>query len=76
MKEYAFPELGYFSAGEIHQLAGVMDGHTYMRFKVGYCNYAGNCTLVIYTDYESPEEDIKGFFLGCALSALLRIARK
>ena len=76
MKEYAFPELGYFSAGEIHQLAAVMDGRTFMKFKVGYCNQAGNCTLIVMTDYVALDEEIKSFFLSAAISTLLEILRE
>lgn len=72
VKEYSFPELGYFSAGQIHQIAAVMSGKTYMNFKVGGANHAGNCTLIVMTDYAATKDAIKNFFLHAALIYLLK----
>ena len=74
MKEYSFDELGYFTAGQMHKLAAVMTGKTYMGFKVGYSNQTGNCTLIIMTDYEADEKEIKAMFLHTALAELARLA--
>lgn len=71
MREFDLSELGYFSAGTIHRIAAKLDGKTYMHFKVGYCNEAGNCTLIIMTDYaKATELEIKRFFLHAVLEAL------
>ena len=71
MREIDMSELGYFSAGTIHRIAAKLDGKTYMHFKVGYCNNAGNCTLIILTDYDkTTEPEIKRFFLHAVLEAL------
>lgn len=70
MKEYFFPELGYFTAKEIEQIKETMDGFSFMKFKVSSSNYAGNHTLIIKTDYEDTPENIKSFFLRCCLSMI------
>ena len=73
MKEYSFDELGYFTASQVHKLAAVMTGKTYMGFNVGYNNRAGNCTIIIMTDYEADEKEIKTMFLHTALAELARL---
>lgn len=70
MKEYIFDELGYFTVSVCEQLKKLMDGKTFMNFKVGYSNQAGNCTLIVETDYDDTEENIKGHFLSYALWVL------
>lgn len=76
MKEYAFPELGYFAARECQAIKDTMEGKTFMRFHVSWSNIAGNCTLVIATDHDSTEEEIKNFFLSCVLSSIFRLRRE
>lgn len=68
IKEYAFPELGYFTEKSCERIKKVMDGKTFMNFRVSWSNFAGNCTLIICTDYEDTEENIKSFFLHVALA--------
>lgn len=75
MKEYTFSELGYFTKSECENIKAAIDGKTYMRFQVGYSNFAGNYTLIIKTDYDETEEEIKNTFLHCCLSALARAVR-
>lgn len=70
MKEYTFDELGYFTKSECESIKAKLDGTSFMKFKIKYANCAGNCTLIICTDYEATEQQIKNFFLGRALSAL------
>ena len=72
MKEYVFDELGYFGKQTCEKIKKAMEGRTFMNFKVGYSNCAGNCTLIISTDYEDNEEHIKNFFLACCLCFLGR----
>lgn len=72
MKEYVFTELGYFSKQTCEKIKKAMDGRTFMNFKVEYSNCAGNYTLIICTDYEGTEENIKNFFLHCVLEVLAR----
>lgn len=67
MKEYVFEELGYFTETVCQRIKNAMDGATFMGFEISWSNHAGNCTLVIATDYEGSEQEIKNFFLACAL---------
>lgn len=67
IREYAFPELGYFTEDTCERIKAAMDNKTYMNFRVSWSNHAGNCTLMICTDYEDTEENIKNFFLAVAL---------
>jgi hypothetical protein len=72
IREYAFPELGYFTEDTCERIKATMDNRTYMNFRVSWSNHAGNCTLMIYTDYEDTEEHIKQFFLYAALCEIGR----
>ena len=36
-------------------LKAKFDGKTFMNFKIGYSNQAGNCTLIVSTDYQDTE---------------------
>lgn len=72
MKDYIFTELGYFTDSEIKGIAERMNGKSSMHFEVGSSNYAGNHTLIVRTDYDDTEEEIKRFFLHVAMSELAR----
>jgi len=70
--EYPLTNLGYFTERECRSLKHKLDGKTFMNFEIGWSNYAGNCTLVLKTDYQDSEEHIVNFFLGFVLSELAR----
>lgn len=70
MKEYTFSELGYFTASSIAGIKKAMQGKTYMNFDITASNYAGNHTLIIRTDYDASEAEIKAMFLSVALELL------
>lgn len=72
MKEYVFTELGFFSPMTCEKIKKAMDGRTYMNFHISWSNCAGNCTLIVATDYEDTEEHIKQFFLYAALCEIGR----
>ena len=74
-KEYTFTELGFFSERECEAIKEAMQGKTYMNFNVKWSNSAGNCTLIVCTDYEDTESRIKNFFLHCALGLIFEIQR-
>lgn len=67
MKEYIFSELGYFTESECKSIHNRMEGATYMNFHVAWSNCAGNCTLIVSTDYVDTPESIKAFFLHCLI---------
>lgn len=72
-KEYCLDELGYFLESECENIAKALNGKTYMDFEVTWSNWAGNCTLIVATDYDGTEEEIKRKFIRCAFSELARI---
>ena len=69
MREYAFEELGYFTESACKKIKEKMQGKTFMNFDITYSNFAGNCILIIRTDYKEDPQEIKNFFLNCALSS-------
>lgn len=76
MKQYVFKELGYFLESECQAIKDALQGKTYMNFDISWSNQAGNCTLIVSTDYEDEPQEIKNFFLNCALSEIYRQNRK
>lgn len=72
MKEYVFNELGYFMESECEAIRLKLQLKTFMCFKIGWSNQAGNCTLIIATDYDGTEQEIKSFFLHYALASLAK----
>ncbi len=72
MKEYVFDELGYFTKDSCERIKKAMEGRTYMNFHISWSNCAGNCTLIVATDYNDTEEHIKQFFLYAALCEIGR----
>jgi hypothetical protein len=72
MREYVFDELGFFTKDSCERIKKAMDGRTFMNFKISWSDCAGNCTLIVATDYNDTEEHIKQFFLFAALSELGR----
>lgn len=75
MKEYVFTELGYFQERECTAIKEELQGCSYMNFDISWSNYAGNCTLILRTDYEAEEQEIKNFFLHCVLGKIFEIKR-
>jgi hypothetical protein len=71
MNEYVFTELGYFTETTCKKLQVALEGSTYMKFKISWSNRAGNCTLIVSTDYEETEQEIKNIFLAYALQHLV-----
>ena len=73
MKQVVFNELGYFTESQIEAIKDELDMASYMSFNVSSSNCAGNRTLIVSTDYEADEEEIKNMFLHCALSSIYRL---
>lgn len=76
MKEYTFEELGYFSERECEAIKEQLQGYSYMNFDIAWSNCAGNCTLIVRTNYEDSEKEIKNFFLHCALGRIFQLKRQ
>lgn len=68
--EFAFTELGYFTEKAVQRIAKAMNGKTYMCFEVTSSNQAGNRTLIVRTSYSPDPDEVKKFFLTCALAEL------
>ena len=69
MKQYVF-ENCYFTENVCLKVKEKLEGKTYMHFHITWSNCAGNCTLIIETDYKDTPRRIKDFFLYCAISYL------
>ena len=76
MKEYTFEELGYFTERECEAIKEQLQGYSYMNFDIAWSNCAGNCTLIVRTDYEDTEKKIKNFFLHCVISTIFQLKRQ
>lgn len=76
MKEVWFHELGFFHKRDCEAIKTALDGKTYMNFTVIFSNMCGNCSLGVATNYDAPEDEIKNFFLNCALSTLCNLTRR
>lgn len=72
MKEYTFEELGYFAERECQAIKDCLQGYSYMNFDITWSNQAGNCILILRTDYDDTPESIKAFFLHCALGQIFQ----
>jgi hypothetical protein len=71
-----FEELGYFLPAECEAIKKELEGYSYMNFKIGWSNYCGNCTLTVITTYETTPEELKTFFLHCALGKIFDLKRQ
>ena len=76
IREYPLTELGYFSAIDCEEIKKKCEG-TYMNIEVHWSNFAGNCTLIICSDYGTDdmtfaetEIAVKTMFFHRALTAL------
>lgn len=72
MKEYILEELGYFTERECKKIADIMQHKTYMDFEIAWSNMASNCTLIVITDYDATEKEIKEFFISCLIRESIR----
>lgn len=73
MGEYVFSELGYFTEKQCHAIKDVMQGETYMHFDIAWSNHAGNCTLIVRSNYETNPRKIQELFLHCVLGQILKL---
>lgn len=80
--EYVLDDLGFFSVSECEAIKQKCDG-TSMNIHVKWSNWAGNCTIILASDYRTEEDDflsnvddvrkeVVSMFLHKALSELKR----
>lgn len=75
MNEIILFELGYFTEKECQAIKDKCEGKTFMKFKISWSNWAGNCTLIVGTHYDvgksdKDKEEFRNFFLHHALGML------
>ena len=64
MEVYLGNEFGNLVQQDCVAIKEIMDGESYYRFNVSWSNYAGNCRLIVKTDYpEANEDEIRKMFL-------------
>lgn len=64
MEIYLGNDLGNFVEKDCQSIKKLMDGKSYYKFEVSWSNFAGNCQLIVKTDYpNASEEDVKRMFL-------------
>lgn len=76
-----FDELGYFSESECQRIKEIMDGKSFMDFDVSWSNQAGNCILIVATDYynnptREDAEEVKRFFISCFMRESVRVVEE
>ena len=78
MEIYLGDDLGNLSEMDCQSIKSIMDGETYYNFNVSWSNYAGNCQLIISTDYPDKvdEEQVKNTFMHAYFSKTAYISRK
>ena len=63
--EYVLESLGFFSESAMKGLKKKAEGKTFMEFRIKWSNCAGNCTLIVVTDFfdglDVPYEEQKQY---------------
>lgn len=82
IREYTLSELGHFTEKHCEAIRATCEG-TFMNIRVSWSNYAGNCTLIITSDYgtdempyEESEKEVKTMFLHHALAVIRDLMRQ
>lgn len=76
MKEIVLNELGYFSERECKAIKEEMQGKTLLDFDISWskCGVA-NCILIVRTDEDVEEEEMKDKFMGACLRCIFQLKR-
>jgi hypothetical protein len=69
-KTIILSNLGFFTEGQCKRIKEKLQGKTYMDFDITWSNEAGNCTLIVRTEYDGTFEEIKSMFFNLVLSSL------
>lgn len=76
MEIYLGNELGNLTAQDCTAIKEMTDGKSYYQFKVSWSNYAGNCQLIVSTDYPNAREDeVRSMFLSVLASVASQTKR-
>lgn len=47
----------------VAKLKKVLQDQTYMKFQVNVCPIGGSCDVIVETDYDTTDEELKDFLL-------------
>ncbi len=76
MEIYLGNELGNLCVDDCKSIKTIMDDATFYKFKVSWSNYAGNCQLIVSTDYPAESEDeAKRMFISAYFTKSAGIAK-
>lgn len=76
MEIYLGNELGNLCVDDCKSIKTIMDDATFYKFKVSWSNYAGNCQLIVSTDYPAESEDeAKSMFISAYFTKSAGIAK-
>lgn len=76
MEIYLGNELGNLCVDDCKSIKTIMDDATFYKFKVSWSNYAGNCQLIVKTDYPAGNEDeAKRMFISAYFTKSAGIAK-
>lgn len=76
MEIYLGNELGNLCVDDCKSIKTIMDDATFYKFKVSWSNYAGNCQLIVSTDYPAGNEDeAKRMFISAYFTKSAGIAK-
>ena len=76
MEIYLGNELGNLCVDDCKSIKTIMDDATFYKFKVSWSNYAGNCQLIVSTDYPAESEDeAKRMFISAYFRKSAAIAK-
>lgn len=76
MEIYLGNELGNLCVDDCKSIKTIMDDATFYKFKVSWSNYAGNCQLIVKTDYPAESEDeVKRMFISAYFTKSAGIAK-
>ena len=64
---------GYYTESQCKAIEEKMNGQTFYNFQLAHSNCAGNCSLIVRSDYpELTPEELKENFVYAALGTLAK----
>ena len=80
---HTFTELGYFTENRCEAIRNRLQGKSFLKFDIGWSNYASNCTLIVGAGIEThadgseiTEEELVTMFLHVALNEIFELERE
>lgn len=70
-------DLGYLCESDCKAIKDKLEGRSFYSFMIDWSNNAGNCQLIIGTDYpDAKEEEVKSMFFNVLASEFADMAKK